>query len=208
MTGLHDWGGAPLCGLRHASAVAGESTGRSFCSAMIDASLDRPSPAPLLAQLTGPPTHRQLTHRAARSARRAPPRASWSITWACCSLRAAETRRSVGRPNNSARSVGFGPRGDSKSPANYPLSRRVPGVFVQRERSGGLGNDFTSASPASIDAGMERRLSGPVFLVELRTDADFYVIAAPEECHGSLSFADLAQAIALSPAERRGIPHK
>jgi hypothetical protein len=36
---------------------------------------------------------------------------------------------------------------------------------------------------------MDRRFSGFVFLVELRTDADFYVIAAPEECHGSLSFA-------------------
>jgi hypothetical protein len=57
-------------------------------------------------------------------------------------------------------------------------------MFLQRERSGGLGNDFTSACPASIDAGMDRRLSGLVFLVELRTDADFYVIAAPEECHG------------------------
>jgi hypothetical protein len=37
---------------------------------------------------------------------------------------------------------------------------------------------------------MDRRFSGLVLLVELRTDADFYVIAAPEECHGSLSFAD------------------
>jgi hypothetical protein len=38
---------------------------------------------------------------------------------------------------------------------------------------------------------MDRRCSGLVFLVELRTDADFYVIAAPEECHGSLSFAEV-----------------
>jgi hypothetical protein len=39
---------------------------------------------------------------------------------------------------------------------------------------------------------MDRRFAGPVFLVELRTDADFYVIAAPEECHGSLSFAEFS----------------
>jgi hypothetical protein len=38
---------------------------------------------------------------------------------------------------------------------------------------------------------MARRFSGLVLLVELRTDADFYVIAALEECHGSPSFAEL-----------------
>jgi hypothetical protein len=62
-------------------------------------------------------------------------------------------------------------------------------VLRQRERLGGLGNDFTSASSASIDAGMDRRFSGLVLLIELGTDADFYVMAPPEECHGSLSFA-------------------
>jgi hypothetical protein len=62
-------------------------------------------------------------------------------------------------------------------------------VFLERERFAGLGNDFTPASPASIDAGMDRRFSGLVLLVELGTDADFYVMAPPEECHGSLSFA-------------------
>ncbi|MGE3779828.1 MAG: hypothetical protein AB7F89_21755 [Pirellulaceae bacterium] len=81
-------------------------------------------------------------------------------------------------------------RGDGQSPSNDPLSRCVPGVFLRRERFGGVGNDFTPASPASIDAGMDGRFSGPVFPVELRADADFYVIAAPEECHGSLSFAE------------------
>jgi hypothetical protein len=80
-------------------------------------------------------------------------------------------------------------RGDSQSPSNDPLSRCVPGVFLERERFAGLGNDFTPASPASIDAGMDRRFSGLVLLVELGTDADFYVMAPPEECHGSLSFA-------------------
>jgi hypothetical protein len=86
--------------------------------------------------------------------------------------------------------VGVVLRGDSQSPSNDPLSRCVPGVFLERERFAGLGNDFTPASPASIDAGMERRFSGLVLLVELGTDADFYVMAPPEECHGSRSFAE------------------
>jgi hypothetical protein len=64
-------------------------------------------------------------------------------------------------------------------------------VLLQRERSGGLGNDLTSASLASIDAGMVGRFSGHVFLVERRADADLYVVAALEECHGSPSFAEL-----------------
>ena len=76
-------------------------------------------------------------------------------------------------------------RGDGQSPANCPLSRRVPGVALQRKRFGGLGNDFASASAASIDARMVRCFSRLVLLVELRTAADFYVIAAPEERHGS-----------------------
>jgi hypothetical protein len=54
-------------------------------------------------------------------------------------------------------------------------------MFLERERFAGLGNDFTPASPASIDAGMDRRFSGLVLLVKLRTDADFYVMAPPEE---------------------------
>jgi hypothetical protein len=62
-------------------------------------------------------------------------------------------------------------------------------VFLERERLAGLGNDFTPASPASIDAGMDWRFSGLVLLIELGTDADFYVMAPPEECHCSLSFA-------------------
>jgi hypothetical protein len=39
---------------------------------------------------------------------------------------------------------------------------------------------------------MEGRISGAVFLVERRTDADFHVIAAPEQRHESPSFVDLA----------------
>ena len=60
------------------------------------------------------------------------------------------------------------------------------GVFLQRERFEGLGNDFASASPASIDARMARCFSGPILFVERRADADFYVIAAPKERHTTL----------------------
>ena len=81
-------------------------------------------------------------------------------------------------------------RSDSQSPSNCTLSRRVPGVFVQRKWSGGVGNGLTSAPAASIDASSDGRFSGLVLLVELRTDADFYVVAMLEECHGSPSFAD------------------
>ena len=79
-------------------------------------------------------------------------------------------------------------RRDGQPPSNCPLSRRVPGVVLQRKRFGGLGNDFASASAASIDARMVGCFSGPVLLVELRTAADFYVIAPPEERHRSSSF--------------------
>jgi hypothetical protein len=79
-------------------------------------------------------------------------------------------------------------RRDGQPPSNCPLSRRVPGVVLQRKRFGGLGNDFASASAASIDAWMVRCFSGLVLFVELRTAADFYVIAAPEERHRSPSF--------------------
>jgi hypothetical protein len=63
-------------------------------------------------------------------------------------------------------------------------------VFFRRERFIGLGHDLASASPASIDARMAGRFVGPVLPVEFRTDADFYVIAAPEQRHESSSFAD------------------
>jgi len=66
-------------------------------------------------------------------------------------------------------------------------------VFLQRQRFKGLGNDFASASPASIDARMVGGFSGLILPVELRTDADFYVIAAPKECHGSPSFDEFAR---------------
>jgi hypothetical protein len=66
----------------------------------------------------------------------------------------------------------------------------VPGVFVQRKWFGGVGNDLASAPTAPIDASSEGRFAGLVLLVELRTDADFYVVATLEECHGSPSFAD------------------
>jgi hypothetical protein len=82
-------------------------------------------------------------------------------------------------------------RSDGKPPSNCPLSRRVPGVFVQRKRFRGVGNCFTSAPAASIDARSEGRFSGLIFLVELRTDADFYIVAALEECHRRPSFAEL-----------------
>ena len=85
--------------------------------------------------------------------------------------------------------------GDGQSPANSPLSRRVPGVVLQRKRLRGLGNDFASTSAASIDAGMVRCFSGLVLLVELRTDADFYVIAAPKDRHGSPSFVPQAATV-------------
>jgi hypothetical protein len=63
-------------------------------------------------------------------------------------------------------------------------------VFVQRQWSGGVGNDFTAAPAASIDARPDGRFSGPILLVELRTDADFHVVATLEECHGSALFVD------------------
>ena len=122
-------------------------------------------------------------------------------------------------------------RSDSQSPANCTLSRRVPGVFVQRKWFGGVGNCFTSAPAASIDARSDGRFSGLIFPVELRTDADFYVVATLKECHGSPSFeltarhkkwlkdigpegqTSVAKAISLqiivpSPADIRGISHK
>jgi hypothetical protein len=61
-------------------------------------------------------------------------------------------------------------------------------MVLQRKRFGGLGNDFAAASAASIDAWMAGCFSGLVLLVELRTVADFDVIAAPEERHRSPSF--------------------
>src|SRR3954467_793091 len=88
----------------------------------------------------------------------------------------------------SAGLVWFFLRGDGQTPSNCPLSRRVLGVVLQGKRLEGLGNDFASASTASIDARMVRRFSGLIFLVEIPTDADFYVIAAPKERHGSPSF--------------------
>jgi hypothetical protein len=84
--------------------------------------------------------------------------------------------------------VWFFLRSDGQSPSNCPLRRRVLGVVLYRKRSRGLGNDFASASAASIDARIVRCFAGLVLLVELRTDADFYVIAAPKERHGSSSF--------------------
>jgi hypothetical protein len=81
------------------------------------------------------------------------------------------------------RLVRFVLRGDGQSPSNWPLGRRVPWVSICRERLGGLGDDLTATSPASIDSRMNRRFSGSVLFVELRTDADFYVVAAPEQRH-------------------------
>jgi hypothetical protein len=106
-------------------------------------------------------------------------------------------------------------------------------VFVRRKWFGGVGNYFTSAPAASIDTRSDGRFSGLVLLVELRTDADFYVVATLEECHGSPSFVDelkarykkwledigpdcwsavakaiSTQVVAPSPADKRGIPHK
>jgi hypothetical protein len=93
-----------------------------------------------------------------------------------------------------ARLVWFWLRGDSQTPSNYPLSWRMLGVFLQRERFEGLGNDFASAAPASIDARMARCFSGPILFVERRTDADFYVIAAPKERHDHPPSTNSAQA--------------
>jgi hypothetical protein len=89
------------------------------------------------------------------------------------------------------RLVRFRLRSDSQAPSNGALSWRVPGVLVQRKWFRGVGNCFTSTPAASIDARSEGRFSGLIFLVELRTDADFYVVAAPEECHRRPSFAEL-----------------
>jgi hypothetical protein len=61
-------------------------------------------------------------------------------------------------------------------------------MFPQRQRLGGVGDDFTSASPASIDARMLGRISRTILPVEVRTDADFHIVAAPEECHRSSSW--------------------
>ena len=107
------------------------------------------------------------------------------------------------------------------------------GVFVQRKRFGGVGNNFTPAAPASIDARPDGYFSGPILLVELGTDADFHVVATLEECHGSPLFVDdletryskwlkdlgrdrrtpVAKAVSMqvigwSTADVRGIPHK
>jgi hypothetical protein len=79
---------------------------------------------------------------------------------------------------------------DSQSPSNVTLSRRVRGVFVQRKWFGGVGNNFTPAAAASIDARPDGYFSGPILLVELRTDADFHVVATLEECHASPLFVD------------------
>jgi hypothetical protein len=103
-------------------------------------------------------------------------------------------------------------------------------MFVQRKWFRGVGNYFTSAPAASIDARSDGRFSGLILLVEFRTDADFYVVATLEECHGSPSFADefkarykkwledtgpdgwtpvakavSTQVVAPSPADKRGI---
>ena len=88
------------------------------------------------------------------------------------------------------RLVRFLLRGDSQSPSNVTLSRRVRGVFVQGKWPGGVGNDFTAAPAASIDTRPDGRFSGPILLVEFRTDADFHVVATLEECHGSPLFVD------------------
>jgi hypothetical protein len=131
------------------------------------------------------------------------------------------------------RLVRFLLRGDSQSPSNVTLSRRVPGVFFQRKWFGGVGNDFTAAPAASIDTRPDGRFSGPILLVEFRADADFHVVATLEECHGSPLFVDdrearyskwlkdlgrdrrtpvtkavATQVIGRSPASVRGIPHK
>jgi hypothetical protein len=124
-------------------------------------------------------------------------------------------------------------RSDSQSPSNCTLSRRVPGVFVQRKWPRSVGNGFASAAPASIDARPDGCFSGRILLVELRTDADFHVVATLEECHGSPLFVDhleaclrkwledigrdyrtavvkavSTQVIGRSPANVRGISHK
>ena len=88
----------------------------------------------------------------------------------------------------TVRLVRFLLRGDSQSPSNCALSRQVPGVLVQRKRFRGVGDCFAATPGASIDARSDGRFSGLILLVELRTDADFYVIAAPKERHGRRSF--------------------
>jgi hypothetical protein len=102
--------------------------------------------------------------------------------------RAQGTEGELQRGAITSRLVRFFLGGDGQSPSNCPLSRRMPGVVLQRQRFGGLGDDFASASAAAIDTRMVGCFSGLVLLVELRTAADFYVIAAPEERHRSPSF--------------------
>lgn len=85
--------------------------------------------------------------------------------------------------------------GDSQSPSYWPLRRRMLRVLLYRKRFRALGNNLASTSPASIDSRMDRRFSGFIHLVELRADADLYVIAAPEQRHRRPpSAATLAQA--------------
>ena len=95
-------------------------------------------------------------------------------------------------PKVSVRLVRFLLRSDSQPPSNCALSRRMPGVFVQRKWPRGVGNCFTSTPAASIDARADGRFPGLIFRVELRTDADFDVVATPKECHGSPSLAELS----------------
>ena len=67
----------------------------------------------------------------------------------------------------------------------------MPGVFVQRKRFKRRRQLLPHPHPLHRRCRSDGRFSGFVFLVELRTDADFDVVAAPEECYGRPSFAEL-----------------
>ena len=118
------------------------------------------------------------------------------------------TRGKARRPTISGRSVGVVPRGDSQSPSNCSLSRRVPGVFVQWERFGGLGNDFTSASPASVDAEWTGVSPGPYSLSNSGLTLTSMSLLRLKSVTVRPPSTNSAQAIALSPADSSGIPHK
>jgi hypothetical protein len=97
---------------------------------------------------------------------------------------------------------------DGQSPTNCALSRRVPGVFVPRKGSGGVGKGFTAAPAASIDARPDRSFSRRILPVELRTDADFHVVTTLEECHGSPLFVDGLEAYCRRWLEDIGRGHR
>src|SRR5258708_5205663 len=139
----------------------------------------------------------------ASACRRAASAATVSSIWRRILPASSRMQRDlVASLNPPARSVWFLLRGNSQPPSNCPLSRRMLGVFLQRKRLEGVGNDFGPASLAPIDAGMPRCFSGPILLVELRTDADFDVVAAPKQCHESPSFDDFGASVSAVPCKQ------